>query len=484
MRAAARPYVMASAVLAAASVVAVAPRPLQLPILSIETRLVDATDSILNVPINLFDDILNIPYNEVQALDTLGSSLLLSGNWWVPSSTNIWGIDPGDTTHIQATADLLAPFPALDNGYGGLAYEIDGLLAAELPVSASCDAATCAPVLPPTQITGITGLDRLIEFFSTFAGKTPFPLVDNWFKVPISELLHGYTFTSADDPGVVDPSGPAYYDPALGFSNDPSNYFLGGTGPGNTMPWDGHTFTLNLFQPLENFWQSLLAAPSTDGIAGATGGIAIPGTGIEIPTFTEIFQALQTDLAGAIVAFDPFVEGSSVCPATCVGISVQSLLQDLDPKGNNPTINAYLADLANTTATNDGTLGTVNNATLVQAEDSIALLQTGMFNLTPDQLATVDTDLANINPELPALLANAGIFTDPGYLAFLDGTSSTFDPVYGGYDPDLILSDLWNMFVGSDAPAAVDAASHLVGDVYPQTLADIGAMIAPMLFGL
>ena len=53
-----------------------------------------------------------------------------------------------------------------------------------------------------------------------------------------------------------------------------------------------------------------------------------------------------------------------------------------------------------------------------------------------------------------------------------------------GYDPDLILSDFWNMFVGSDAPAAVDAASHLVGDVYPQTLADIGAMIAPMLFGL
>jgi hypothetical protein len=484
MSAAAQPYVMAGAALAAASLVAVtpiAPRPLQLPILSIETRLVDATDSILNVPINLLDDILNIPYNEIQGLDTLAGSLLMSGNWWVPSSTNIWGIDPGDTTHVQATADLLAPFPALDNGYGGLAYEIDGLLAAELPVSASCDAATCAPVVPPTELTGLTGIDRILEFFSTFTGQTPFPLVDNWFKVPLSELMQGYTFTSANDPGVVDPSGPAYYDPALGFSNDPSNYFLGGTGAGNTMPWDGHTFTLNLFQPLQNFWQSLLAPPSTDGIAGAT-GIAVPGTGIEIPTFTDIFQALQTDLAGLIVAFDPFEEGSSVCPATCdniPGLTVQALLHDLDPNGTNPQITAYLADLANTTATNDGTTGTVNNATLDQAQQSIALLQTGMFNLSPDQLATVDTDLANINPELPALLTNAGIITDPGYLSFLNdpGSGSAFDPVYGGFNPTLILPDLWDLLVGSDAhSAAVDAASSAAVDTASQ--------LAGSLFGL
>jgi hypothetical protein len=491
MSAAARPYVMAGAALAAASLVAVtpiAPRPLQLPILSIETRLVDATDSILNVPINLFDDILNIPYNEIQALDTLAGSLLLGGNWWVPSSTNLWGIDPGDPTHVQATWDLLAPFPALDNGYGGLAYEIDGLLAAELPVSASCDAATCAPIVPTPPITGIAGIDRLLEFFNTVTGNSPLGLFDNWFKVPLSELMHGYTFTSANDPGVVDPSGPAYYDPAFGFSNDPGNYFLGGTGTGNTMPWDGHTFTLNLFQPLENFWQSLLAPPSTDGIAGAT-GTAIPGTGIEIPTLTDISQALDSLLAGLVVAFDPAVPGSPVCPVLCTFIpdylTPQALLQDLDPNNSNPMINAYLADLANTTATNDGTTGTVNNATLDQAEHSIALLQTGFFNLSPDTLQSVDQTLANINPELPNLLTNAGFITDPGYLSFLNDPGSAFDPVYGGYDPGLALSDLWNMLVGSDVHSqVVDSASQLMGDVYPQTLADIGAMLAPMLFGL
>ena len=47
---------------------------------------------------NLFDDILNIPYNEAHGggLATVGDSLLFTGTWWVPSSTNLWGIDPGD----------------------------------------------------------------------------------------------------------------------------------------------------------------------------------------------------------------------------------------------------------------------------------------------------------------------------------------------------------------------------------------------------
>jgi hypothetical protein len=493
MSAAARPYVMAGAALAAASLVAVtpiAPRPLQLPILSIETRLVDATDSILNVPINLLDDILNIPYNEIQSLDTLAGSLLMSGNWWVPSSTNIWGIDPGDTTHVAATFGLL-PFPSFTEGYGGLEYQVDGLLASELPVSASCDAATCAPVVPTPEITGLTGIDRILETFNSFTNGNTLPLVDNWFKVPLSELMQGYTFNSANDPGVVDPSGPAYVDPAFHLSGT-SNYFVGSTTVDpvtgqNDMPWDGHTFTLNLFQPFENFWQSLLAPPSTDGIAGAT-GTAIPGTGVEIPTFTDFLQALQADLAGLIVAFDPFVYGSSVCPATCdqaPGLTVQALLHDLDPTGSNPIITAYLADLARTTATNDGTAGTVNNATLTEGEQSVALLQTGLFNLSPDQLATVDTDLANINPELPNLLTNAGIITDPGYLSFLNDPGSAFDPVYGGFNPTLILPDLWNLLTGSDVPSQIaDSASQLMGDVAPQTLADTGATLAPMLFGL
>ena len=113
MQAASRPYVLAAAALAATSAVIaipLAPRPVQLPVRSIETRLVDA-DSVLNIPVNLFDDIVNIPYNEVQALDTLADSLLDTGNWWVPSSTNIWGLGPLGLHPCRGGARIVVTIP-------------------------------------------------------------------------------------------------------------------------------------------------------------------------------------------------------------------------------------------------------------------------------------------------------------------------------------------------------------------------------------
>src|SRR5271167_5070657 len=128
MQAGSRPYALAAAALAATSAVIaipLAPRPVQLPVRSIETRLVDA-DSVLNIPVNLFDDIVNIPYNEVQGLDTLADSLLDTGPWFVPDPTNVWRIGPWDITHVAALDALLLPFPSLDQGLGGLDYQIDG----------------------------------------------------------------------------------------------------------------------------------------------------------------------------------------------------------------------------------------------------------------------------------------------------------------------------------------------------------------------
>lgn len=95
MHIAARPYAMAGAVLATASLVVVTPiaqRTLTLPLRSIETRLVD--ESLLNVPVNLFYDIMNIPFNEVEAFNSVAGSNFLGGNWWVPSSTNLWASTP------------------------------------------------------------------------------------------------------------------------------------------------------------------------------------------------------------------------------------------------------------------------------------------------------------------------------------------------------------------------------------------------------
>ncbi len=191
MQAVSRPYVLAAAALAATgAVVAIPPRrgPPSRPrrqSVSMETRLVD-TDSVLNIPVNLFDDIANIPNTEVGAVDIFSDSLFFSGDWWVPSATNLWGTDPGDLGHYMGLIDMAIPFqeisgqdqPEIDptadaDGTAGLAQQISLLAAAELPTSASCDAETCAPMTPPDVITGSTAFDRLIGFLDAITGQRP-----------------------------------------------------------------------------------------------------------------------------------------------------------------------------------------------------------------------------------------------------------------------------------------------------------------------
>src|ERR1700677_4202470 len=152
MHAVSRSYVLVGAMLAATGAIAVAPfvsRTSHLPVVSTETRLVDASDSVLNIPVNLFDDVVNIPANEVQGLDTAADSLFFNDNIFVVGAANVFGIDPGDPGHVAAIDSLLAPFPGLTEGFGGLNYELTGLLASELPFSASCAVTTCYPIVPP-----------------------------------------------------------------------------------------------------------------------------------------------------------------------------------------------------------------------------------------------------------------------------------------------------------------------------------------------
>jgi hypothetical protein len=465
VQAASRTYVLAAAALAATSAVVLAPgapKASHIPVRKMETRLVDASD-ILNVPINLFDDFVNIPYNEFAGIDVLGNSLLFSGDWWVPSATNIWGTDPGDLGHYMGILDTLLPFapqisgldqPEIDpladaNGTAGLAQQIGLLAAAELPTSASCDAEACAPMTPSEVITGNTGLDRDIGFLEALSGHgtdangEPFSLFSNWLQVPLSDLTSGnFTFTPATDPGLIDPSPDVGPDApgvtgSLGFDGTTG---IDGTGTGEYMPWAGDTFQLNLFGPFENFYNSLFETP--------TGGI--DGTGIDLPSLTDIGQSLQNLTAGSIVAFDPFVAGSPACPALCdipAGTTQLDLLKDvlaLDP--SNTSLASYVGDFANQ-----------NNATIPQINDAVALLQTGSYNFSPAELAQIDTALGNINPELPALYTNMGILTDPNYVAFLSdptnpdllNSSGQLVGEYGGYNYMLVGDDLVKFFQDS-----------------------------------
>jgi hypothetical protein len=448
VQATSRSYALAAAALAAVSAVVVTPvvaRQLPLAVRNMETKLIDADVS--NIPVNLFDDILNIPYNELEGggLATVANSLLFTGTWWVPSSTNLWGIDPGDPTHI-ALIDNFLPLTAFTEGFTnsagvyepGLDYEFAGLLAAELPVSSSCDAISCYPMTPPDVITGSTQFDRDIGFFDALMGKAtdangePFGLFSNFFQVPLQDLINGYTFGS-NDPGIVNPGGSVQPTDGWGTSGNP---FEGGTGPGDTMPWDGVDYQLNLLQPFQTLYDSLLQTPATDGV---------DGTGVEVPTLEGVMHTFENLEAGYIIDFDPYTAGSPACPAACdipTEFQIPSLVADIakmDP--TNTTLAEWVAqDAINPALVNEPTADEINAST--------ALLQTGIYNLDATELADVDKGLASINPELPALYTNAGYFTDPAYQAYT-GTGP-LDPEYGGYNPMLVFNDLLALATNND----------------------------------
>jgi hypothetical protein len=523
-----RRYVTVGAALAGASVVVVAPiAPVtpwspKIPVISQAMRLV-AEDSLLNVPLNLFYDLVSIPYNEVQGVDTAASSLMFGDNFFVGGAANLFGIDPGDPTHVDAVVSTLLPFPALDQGFGGLVFEATGFLAAELPISASCATTTCYPVVPTDPVTGITDIDRGDGLSEQVLMTIPQGLFDHFFKVPLTgpdSLSTGFTFdpTQSLPAGVntgyegtdalFEPpeEGPVY--PGLGFSNDPAvnggNYFLGGTvipnatdpsAPGTApaevtpadyanateLAWAGHTFTLDLAQPFQNFLTSLEAAPPTDGIPGAD-GLAIPGTGIELPTPTDVVQALQALAASLVVAFNPFQPGSPFCLGPCdlpgtsteaptLGITLP-IVQDINglTPGGNPIIDEYLTAVQN---------GVANIPNTADVDYTRALLQDGIFTFSPQQTAQIIANLSSINPALANLAVNAGLITDPGYLP-TDPTAllplgDLPQPVLGGLNPGLVPTDILQILgLGNLASGltAVDS-SDAVADSGPSFLAEL-----------
>ncbi len=158
---------------------------------------------------------------------------------------------------------------------------------------------TCAPITPPAVITGDTSYDRAIGFLETITGQQPFGLFDNWLKVPLSDLGSPATpSTRPTTPGIVDPSGAAFLD---GFVNSNGNPFVGGTGPGDTMPWDGLTYTLNPLQPFVNFYDSLLQTPS-GGIMPAPASTSPPS-----PTSPRPSRTWRPGRSSTLI---PFTAGS------------------------------------------------------------------------------------------------------------------------------------------------------------------------------
>lgn len=266
-------------------------------------------ESLLNVGLNLLQDIVNIPYNEVQALTTTAQSLLFTGPWFVGSPTNVWGEDPGDPGHFEAVIQLFVPFPELsglghegDYSYPGLGQQLAMLAAVEIPAHPSCQSLDCLPMVPTSPITGFTWIDQAVWtlLIATFVQKIP--VFENWFQVPLAELTtgDGYYFDPAA-PGSFN-SGPAYEYPGFPWPGTQQVTAADGT-EHYLMPWAGTNFVWDPAAPFENYFNSLLQPFD-------------PGE-FQLPDLVEFARAVQAVAAGVFLDFNPFVTGSPLCPGPC-----------------------------------------------------------------------------------------------------------------------------------------------------------------------
>ena len=231
----------------------------------------------MNIPINLIQDIINIPYNAVQGINTLGQSLLFTGTWLLASSTNVWGTDPADPGHYYGLADLF-PFPAFSNS---LAAQITGLAAVLLPINSGCNNVDC-----PNSSALIAGYFQPARIWSLLTAgtytfdATPVANPDGTTLPPEGLWNFGGPITWGADYG--HPEWDTTTDPATG---EP------------VVPWAGTTFTSNPLAPFSDYLTHLMSDPTS------------PENAIKFPTLQQIATAVWNLVQRAVCRLLPVLSG-------------------------------------------------------------------------------------------------------------------------------------------------------------------------------
>ncbi|OBK85619.1 hypothetical protein A5649_02460 [Mycolicibacter heraklionensis] len=314
-----RSYFSAGLVVTTAGLIAVAPATPaipELPTVHLDTQLT-AGESWLNVPLNLFQALVNIPANEIHGLDTLAKSLFYSGPWMAGSPTNAWGEDPGDMGHFEGILQMMFPFPLIsgaghegDRLFPGLGQQLSMLANVQIPIDLSCAGLDCLPAMPTSPITGFTWIDQTLWSLLIATGLQKFPLIENWFQIPFSDMTNGNEF-------YFDPNGPGMVN--IGYAND-MYYWQGtrtleelGLNPEDypnidpdapLMPWAGSYYAMDFSTPFTNFFDSLLQPFDVDKF--------------DLPDPIEFARVLQSFIASSLLAFNPFIPGSPLCPGPCL----------------------------------------------------------------------------------------------------------------------------------------------------------------------
>jgi hypothetical protein len=281
MQTAVRPYAMAGATLLGAGLGAgiiaggsAAPTVPDPEVASPAVQLTaEGLDDVANIPMNLFYDIVNIPANEINAIDEFAQALFYAGTWLITSPTNLWGIDPGDPPKIDSLIDMLLPIPALADP---LEEQINGYLEAETPTNTACDTVFC--VASPDLLNGYN-------------------------QVSTDELMSGYTFPDSGEtvefPNYVQ-NAASNLEPMPDWvpTDGHSEVHEGSAGDTTVMPWAGTEFTLDPGAPLNDFFDSLTQDPSDNALT----------------PFPDVFQTFTDLVESLLVPFNPFLEGGPFNP--------------------------------------------------------------------------------------------------------------------------------------------------------------------------
>jgi hypothetical protein len=275
---------------------------------SAEVRLA-ADSSVLFIPINLVQDVINIPNTEVQTLNLLGDSLLFQLSPTNPgvNPADVWGTDSADIPRYYVFANLLIPLPAFSNALGA---QLAGLAEVLLPMNSGCPGTGPACPDPQALLAGWFQLDRIVKLLTT--GQFTFD------TTPVDGTTH-------PPEGVWSFAGPItwggdFNHPEWNTKTDPA------TGE-QVVPWAGTTFVLNPLSPFTSYLAHLMSDPTSDQNA------------IKIPTVEEAAAAVQNLVAGLTKGLPPIGLPPIGLPPIVPSTTTDSLALNSAPVGADAVTN-------------------------------------------------------------------------------------------------------------------------------------------------
>ena len=421
-----------------------------------------ADGSLLNIPYNLFADVVNIPYEESLALQeyayalgpagstggvagwlppgatvldggatpdglyTLGGT----GSWYMESIGNTWGWDDGNWPQVAAISNFLLPFKFTD------------------PITANL-------LQSFAQSEFIAGAHIGCEFECA----NPLGYLGGWLHgdTPLTSLLSpGATFptTLAD---TVDSGSPGYTNLYYLFDQ-----LISPNSPSDVI-WSGQQGAqINLLEPLQAIAGNLTASPSADPI--------------QFPDLGSVFSNALTLGKDLVNDFNPFVEGSFLWWGAPTDYSI--------PAGIGGTITDFTGIPNQFGFPADQTLGSepLTGYTSNPLDLPGGFAQGLQYFLDGNGGTAGNGLLGYLNPEiyLQALNNDIGTLTNPndllaalplvGYLGLGDNVSSATNIAYGSLLGTFPTGYFSGPFDASTLLGSFNPASLLGGAVDPSTL--------------